>query len=569
MFVRTQKRVVCISTMLVLATFVGLQTTVSAAGDPPVAEAGGPYVGSECMPVLFDASGSFDPESDPLQYRWDFGDGFTEWGMGSYYEIIWLDDYMGIVTLEVTDGTSSSTDTALLTVENVPPEFLEIEGPLDPVGVGEEILLSVTFFDGLQDPRGWIASLDTYTVTIDWGDGTVSVFSLGPDDFIISNDYMYIIVNATHIYEETGVYDVTIVILDDDGGEIIGSWTVVVDGEEPFVNMGPGGVIDEGSVFLSDGFLADNESSAYTATVDYGDGSGTFPLPLGPGNTFVLEHLYCEDGEYTILVVIYNEGMEMESGTAVVLVNNVAPTIESVSGLPETPIALADPIMLSGVFSDPGCLDTHVAAIDWGDGNITESAVLFGTYLFAGDHIYGGAGVYQITVTVTDDDGGSDSLTVEFYVVVYDPSCGFVTGGGWIMAEEGSYPADPSMSGRANFGFVSKYKKGQTVPTGNTEFQFQVASLNFHSHVYEWLIIAGPKAMFKGTGTINGEGTYGFMLTGIDGQINGGGGVDRFRIKIWDKDNGDLIVFDNNIGLPDGGDPSTALAGGQITIHKG
>ena len=39
-----------------------------------------------------------------------------------------------------------------------------------------------------------------------------------------------------------------------------------------------------------------------------------------------------------------------------------------------------------------------------------------------------------------------------------------------------------ALSGKANFGFVSQYEKGKTVPTGNTEFQFQTGNLNFKSH---------------------------------------------------------------------------------------
>ena len=58
----------------------------------------------------------------------------------------------------------------------------------------------------------------------------------------------------------------------------------------------------------------------------------------------------------------------------------------------------------------------------------------------------------------------------------------------------------------ASFGFVSKYKKGATIPTGQTEFQYKVGSLNFHSTDYQWLVIAGARAQYKGTGTINGQG---------------------------------------------------------------
>lgn len=64
------------------------------------------------------------------------------------------------------------------------------------------------------------------------------------------------------------------------------------------------------------------------------------------------------------------------------------------------------------------------------------------------------------------------------------------------------------MTGRANFGFVSKYKMGKTTPIGTTEFQFKAGDINFHSDTYEWLVIAGAKAMYKGVGTINGAGNF-------------------------------------------------------------
>jgi len=48
----------------------------------------------------------------------------------------------------------------------------------------------------------------------------------------------------------------------------------------------------------------------------------------------------------------------------------------------------------------------------------------------------------------------------------------------------------------------------------------------------------------------------------------GGGGADKFRIKIWNKDNGDAVVYDNQMGADDQVDPTTALGGGSIVIHK-
>jgi hypothetical protein len=183
-------------------------------------------------------------------------------------------------------------------------------------------------------------------------------------------------------------------------------------------------------------------------------------------------------------------------------------------------------------------------------------------------------GVYSITLTVTDPANVSASCTfvtegaelAPAYIVIYDPAGGFVTGGGWIDSPVGAYAPNPTLSGKANFGFVSKYQKGATIPTGETEFQFKVGNLNFHSTVYEWLVVSGPLAQYKGSGQINGAGNYGFLLTATDGQVSGGGGVDKFRIKIWDRSNADQVVYDNVVGGADGS--AQAIGGGSIVVKK-
>ena len=156
-------------------------------------------------------------------------------------------------------------------------------------------------------------------------------------------------------------------------------------------------------------------------------------------------------------------------------------------------------------------------------------------------------------------------------VSVYDPNGGgFVTGGGWINSPANSYLGDLTATGKANFGFNAKYKKGSNLPEGQTEFQLHFASFNFHSEAYEVLVVSGHKAQFRGTGKVNGETGYKFVLTGYDGNITGGGGTDRFRIKITKIATGE-VVYDNRRGEPedmDNADP-TAIAGGSIVIHKG
>jgi len=179
------------------------------------------------------------------------------------------------------------------------------------------------------------------------------------------------------------------------------------------------------------------------------------------------------------------------------------------------------------------------------------------------------SGVYSICIRGKDSQNNFGAPEC-ILVPVYDPSAGFVTGAGWIISPVGAYVSIPSLAGKAGFGFVSKYKKGQTVPTGETEFQFQTAGFNFTSNIYEWLVVSGARAQYKGSGVINGSGNYGFLLTAVDGQINGGGGVDKFRIKIWNKAT-NLGFYDNQIGSSDGADlttPGTLLGGGSIVIHS-
>ena len=62
---------------------------------------------------------------------------------------------------------------------------------------------------------------------------------------------------------------------------------------------------------------------------------------------------------------------------------------------------------------------------------------------------------------------------------------------------------------------------------------------------------------------------YGFLLTATDGQLPGGGGTDKFRIKITDKDNDGAIVYDNKLGTSDGIEDadSQEISGGSIVIH--
>jgi hypothetical protein len=55
-------------------------------------------------------------------------------------------------------------------------------------------------------------------------------------------------------------------------------------------------------------------------------------------------------------------------------------------------------------------------------------------------HTYTDSGLYDVCLTV--NDGSLDSDQVCTFAIVYDPSDGFVTGGGWIVSPIGAYKTD-------------------------------------------------------------------------------------------------------------------------------
>jgi len=350
----------------------------------------------------------------------------------------------------------------------------------------------------------------------------------------------------------------------------------------------PNAINEGGSATLNGSFSNVEIGQQHQVDINWGDGSTNTTLTLLAGaSTFSTSHQYKDDSPtatasdpYTISVTLTTLGppdFVSGNGTTTVTVNNVAPAITLND--PGSVFQVNTPITFSATYTDPGATSDDYTAVWTFDGAscpaVTSPVAVIEPNSSPGSVTIGCKfsvpGVYQIVLKVTDDDGGVGTadkvagLTAQ--VVIYDPNGGFVTGGGWINSPPGAFPANPSLVGKANFGFVSKYQKGATIPTGETEFQFQTGNLNFHSTAYEWLVVAGARAQYKGSGTIKGmNGTFGFMLTAIDGQVAGGGGVDKFRMKIWDS-NG-AIVYDNQLGLNDDGDPTTTLGGGSIVVHK-
>ena len=335
--------------------------------------------------------------------------------------------------------------------------------------------------------------------------------------------------------------------------------TIHAVNDAPSADAGVTYQADEGSVvtFSARGSV-DVDGDPLTYEWDFGDGT--------TGHGVAPTHVYADNGTYPVALTV-SDGSLTDQAATTAAVANVAPGVGAPT-VPPAPVQLGADVTVSATFVDPGVGDAPFSAtIDWGDGTTSPATVSAsdGAGTASGSHTYAHDGMYLFTIAVTDKDGDTGT-SLQGDVIVYNPEAS-VSGRGTIDSPAGAYVADGSMSGSARFGFVSRYRKGATVPTGRTDFVFRVADFRFVSTTYDWLVVAGARAQFKGTGAVNGAGDYGFLLTAIDGDQSGGGGQDRFRIKLWDRSTGD-VVYDNELGVEDGSDPATTLTRGRIVIRR-
>jgi len=101
--------------------------------EPPTVDAGGPYSGTVGHAVKFDASGTTDPDGDPLAFGWSFGDGSQVVMPSHKPKIDHTYDASGIynAALSVTDGVN-------------PPDLVTFDVAIDAAPVEEPDTWNVT-----------------------------------------------------------------------------------------------------------------------------------------------------------------------------------------------------------------------------------------------------------------------------------------------------------------------------------------------------------------------------------------------------------------------------------------
>jgi len=121
----------------------------------------------------------------------------------------------------------------------------------------------------------------------------------------------------------------------------------------PVVNGGADGSVRQGQSFTQTGSFADPGADTWTATVDYGDGTGVEPLTLNGDKTFTLSHVFAA-GSYaaTVTVTVTDDDSGVGSDTVLVQVDNIPPTVAGTSRSLDAGTLIAGATTLQMTFSE-------------------------------------------------------------------------------------------------------------------------------------------------------------------------------------------------------------------------
>ena len=221
-----------------------------------------------------------------------------------------------VITARVTerDGNSTSTGISVM-VNNVPPTAtLTNGGPVDEGSPG-----LVRFTDPSDPSPVDTAAGFRYSYDFD-NDGVFEIADSRSASAVVPASYLAV---------GPGMRTVRARISDKDGGFTDYTTPILINSVPPTVNVGPDATITQGDSLSRIGSFSDPGADTWTATVDYGDGSGSQPLALNAGKTFRLNHTYASAGTFPVTVVVMdgngNGSVGLDSFLVVVAPLSVVP----------------------------------------------------------------------------------------------------------------------------------------------------------------------------------------------------------------------------------------------------
>jgi hypothetical protein len=399
---------------------LGQDVTVGAAAAPPVVDAGPPVSGAEGSAIALSGSVT-DPHTPSPTILWSYAplSGVDAGATCSFADatsptttITCTDDGVYTATLTADDGTNPPvSDSTTVTVSNASPQ-VTITAPSGGSSYGSSpVSLSASFSDAGHN--------DTHTCSIDWGDASPATAGS------VTESNGSGTCTGSHTYTTGGTHVITVTVTDDDGGS--GQDNVSVTNSAPSVDAGPPASGAEGSAIALSGSVTDPDGPPSTILWSYTPGPGvdagatcSFADATSPATTITCT----DDGTYTATLTAGDGLNPPVSSSTTVTVSNANPQV-TITAPPTGSSYGSSPVSLSASFSDAGHNDTHTCSINWGDGSPLSTGTVSesnGSGTCTSSHTYTTGGTHMITVTVTDDDGGtgSDHVSVSNAAPVVD-----------------------------------------------------------------------------------------------------------------------------------------------------
>lgn len=405
--------------------FVVVAVDVLAAGAnlPPIADTGGPYdaVLSE-ETITFDGSASADPDGSINTYEWDFDYDGTFAADASTAEADYSYATSGEynVALRVTDDEGeASLDTTTVVVHSEPVAAVaQTSGP-----AGHGLVDAEIDFSGAASTSGTSGDdAADYVASYEWnfGDGSAPVTTSVP--------------TVSHGFSAAGSYTVELTVTDSFGVSSTPQTFAIQVYEQPVADVGgPYGPNDDNVFNPGDSVVLDAGSSFVPATLvatyewDYRyDGVAFAEPPDGIGETHT-DTAPDTPGTYTLALRLTVREPGASDPPLAVLIDtrpyriNAQPVADFEwtadeayvdSGVVQGPICGAE----VAFDNDSGDPDGSVVeyAWDFGDGTTSTEEEPSVTFDCAG--ATGGSQTYSVQLQITDNDGGTDSITYEIDV---------------------------------------------------------------------------------------------------------------------------------------------------------
>ncbi|MBC7128445.1 MAG: PKD domain-containing protein [Thermoplasmatales archaeon] len=325
---------------------------------------------------------SFDFDGDIVSWFWSFGDENYSNERNPKHAYA----KRGIYKIKLTvfdDEGKNDTMEKYIEVLNLPPVANFTWEPLSPTDLDNITFNASSSYD-----------LDGYIVNYTWqfGDGSIAYGEI-----------------VQHRYTDNGTYNVTLSIIDDDGGENNITKSIEVLNLPPVANF-----TYEPLQPFSLTTITFNASSSYDLdgyivnyTWQFGDGSFGYGI--------IAEHSYNSSGTYNVTLSITDDDGGENNITKSIEVLNLPP-VANFTWQPPNPTDLDNIIFNASSSYD---LDGSIVNYTWqfGDGSIAYGEIV--------QHRYTDNGTYNVTLSIIDDDGGENNITKSIVVLNVPPVANF------------------------------------------------------------------------------------------------------------------------------------------------